>query len=53
MPAFAKAYTQRQGLPAVTVSYPPQNEKIRAELERDGFVHDRSCRIVMERILEK
>lgn len=50
---FAKAYTQRQGLPAVTVSYPPQNEKIRAELERDGFVHDRSCRIVMERILEK
>ena len=50
---FAKAYTQRQGLPAVTVSYPPQNEKIRAELERDGFAHDRSCRIVMERILEK
>lgn len=50
---FAKAYTQRQGLSAVTVSYPPQNEKIRAELERDGFVHDRSCRIVMERILEK
>ena len=50
---FAKAYTQQQGLPAVTVSYPPQNSRIRAELEREGFVHDASCRIVMERILER
>lgn len=50
---FAKAYTQRQGLPAVTVSYPPQNQRIRLELEQEGFVHDQSCRIVMERILKK
>lgn len=47
---FAKAYAYAQGLPQVTVSYPPQVARIRNDLEQEGFVHDASCRIVMERV---
>ncbi|MDD3193369.1 MAG: GNAT family N-acetyltransferase [Oscillospiraceae bacterium] len=50
---FAKAYTQRQGLGQVTVSYPPANRRIHSDLEREGFVHDLSCRIVMERVFDR
>ena len=52
---FAKAYTQQQGLPAVTVSYslPKITQDPRGDWREQGFVHDASCRIVMERILER
>ena len=47
---FALAYTKSQGLPRLTVSYPPHCEEIRKDMEKHGFVHDKSCRIVMERV---
>ena len=47
---FALAYTKQQGLPQLTVSYPPRCEEIRKDVEALGFVHDKACRIVMERI---
>ena len=47
---FALAYTKAQNLPQLTVSYPPDCEAIREDMERFGFVHDKACRIVMERV---
>lgn len=47
---FALAYTKAQGLPQLTVSYPPECEEIRKDMEAFGFVHDKACRIVMERV---
>lgn len=47
---FAIAYTKAQNLPQLTVSYPPQCEEIHRETQELGFVHDKNCRIVMERI---
>ena len=47
---FALAYTKSQNLPQLTVSYPPECEEIKKDMEAFGFVHDKACRIVMERV---
>ena len=47
---FALAYTKAQNLPQLTVSYPVVCEAIKADVESLGFVHDKACRIVMERV---
>ena len=48
--AFARAKAQQEGLPQVTVSYPPACRRIKKDMDALGFVHDASCRIVMERV---
>lgn len=47
---FAENFTAECNLLAVTVSYPPENTTMHDELEKEGFVHDKNCRITMERI---